>query len=137
MITSDNQDHEGGGTDHMVLASDNNRDYEGNNDTVMTNSGNGSGYSSAGGGRSGHGYGSVGGSVGSGGLQSPVVLGDKDQAKNGLKKEVTATTKLDIATMYSAQKSTNKEVVLKLLFVVMGVGGAGYFVFRAVKKVFS
>ncbi len=132
--TPDHQNYEGNGTTHMETSD--HRNYEGNNDTVLTNSGKGSGYSQAGAGRPGDGYGSVGGSVGSGGLQSPVVLGNKDQRKETPKK-TKSIEKVDIATSYNTQETTNKEILLKLLVVVGGIGGAGYFVFRSIKKVLS
>ena len=135
METSDGQDYEGGGTSHMVIVSDGNRDYEGNNDTVMTNSGDGGGYSSAGGGRSGHGYGSVGGSVGSGGLQSPVVLGDRDKMEKELKRIKKEELVSDISP--GIKGVANNRGMLKMLFIVMSIGGAGYFVFRSMRKVFK
>ena len=134
MTTPDNQNEEGDGTTHMETSD--HRNYEGNNDSVLTSSGKGSGYSQAGAGRPGDGYGSVGGSVGSGGLQSPVVLGNKDQKKE-MPKKTKATKKLDIAASYNIQETTTKELMLKLLIVIGGIGGAGYFVSRAVGKVFK
>lgn len=134
MTTPDNQNEEGDGTTHMETSD--HRNYEGNNDSVLTSSGKDSGYSQAGAGRPGDGHGSVGGSVGSGGLQSPVVLGNKDQRKE-MPKKTKATEKVDIAASYNTQETTTKELMLKLLVVIGGIGGAGYFVFRAVGKVFK
>ncbi len=72
MITPDHQDYEGNNTNHMETADG--RNYEGENDEPLRHSGNGSGYSPAGGGKKAYGNGSIGGSVGSGGLQSPAIL---------------------------------------------------------------
>jgi hypothetical protein len=68
--------------------------------------------------------------------QNPVVLGDKDYRSDVLRK-TKATEKLDIAASYSTQEATNKEIMLKLLIVIGGIGGAGYFVFRSIRKLFN
>ena len=132
MNTSDNQDNEGSGTSHMETSD--HRDYTGSGDSVFTSSGNDSGYSPGGSGQEGQGYGSVGGSVGSGGLQSPVVLGDQDQMKEKTQKENKLMEELNITDSYNAQKTTNSEVLFNLLIIVGGIGSAGYFVFRSVRK---
>lgn len=131
METSDGQNYEGANTSHMVIASDNNRDYEGNNDTVMIESGNGSGYSSAGGGRGGHGYGSIGGSVGSGGLQSPVVLGEKDRREAELRKN----TEIEIASVTPGIGGvTNGVSLISMFLAVATISGSIYFIQKAGRK---
>ena len=122
METPDHQDYEGTGTTHMETSD--HRNYEGNHDQPLTNSGNDSGYSSAGAGRRGDGHGSIGGSVGSGGLQSPVVLGVKDKMKE------KAKINIKNENMNRMSRGEKTSMLLALIIFI----GAGYFVFRSMSK---
>jgi hypothetical protein len=130
MVTPDHQDYEGSGSSHMETAD--HRNYEGRNDTTMKHSGNDSGYSSAGGGRKGYGDGSVGGSVGSGGLQSPVVLGDKDVKKDKIEKEIQPKVGINRGINNTTAK---KGGISRMFFALLLISGAGYFIFKSLKKV--
>jgi len=128
MITPDEQDYEGNNTEHMETADK--RNYEGKNDEPIKSSGNGSGYSPAGAGKKAYGDGSVGGSVGSGGLQSPVVLGDRDEAREGVVKSVNKGYVGDELSV-NRRKSSSWQMLVALFGLSLGI----YFVGRAGKRV--
>ena len=126
METPDHQNYEGANTTHMETSD--HRNYEGNNDSVLTSSGNDSGYSPAGAGRPGDGYGSIGGSVGSGGLESPVVLGDRDKIKSKGNDNVD----LNNNVIDNSDKEAND--LWKLILAGLSFAMGGFFVWRAGMK---
>lgn len=125
METPDHQNYEGANTIHIETSD--HRNYEGNNDRPLTSSGKDSGYSPAGAGRPGDGHGSIGGSVGSGGLESPVVLGDQDKSEQKvISKNKTLNNDIGIDEQNEKPNNLWRLIVAGFCFVI-----GGFFVWRA------